>query len=66
MARRLLPLHWRIGLPEIDRLLEVTAVRPDQWMDVDFPYWEGAVTVRGAGPANRGRGYLELTGYAPQ
>ena len=66
VARRLLPLHWRIGLPEIDRSLEVTAVRPDQWMDVDFPYWEGAVTVRGAGPANRGRGYLELTGYAPQ
>jgi len=25
-------------------------------------YWEGAVTARSAG-ADRGRGYLELTGY---
>jgi predicted secreted hydrolase len=33
-------------------------------MDVDFPYWEGAVNISGNGPDNSGRGYMELTGYA--
>jgi predicted secreted hydrolase len=32
-------------------------------MDVDFPYWEGVVTVNGDGKGSRGVGYLELTGY---
>jgi len=66
VAGRALPLHWRLDLPQIGRALEVTPVQPDQWMDVDFPYWEGAVEARGNGPANSGRGYLELTGYAPR
>lgn len=65
VANRLLPLHWRVDLPEIGRALEVEPVLPDQWLAVDFPYWEGAVRVRGDGPANSGRGYMELTGYAP-
>ncbi len=63
VAGRLLPLHWRIEIPQIGRDLEIEALHPDQWMDVDFPYWEGAVTVSGNGPGNRGRGYMELTGY---
>ena len=63
VAGRLLPLRWRIELPQIGRDLEIEALHPDQWMEVDFPYWEGAVTVSGNGPGNRGRGYLELTGY---
>ena len=62
---RKLPLHWRLGLPGIGRLLEVSPVHPDQWMDVDFPYWEGAVRVHGEGPENSGQGYMELTGYSP-
>ena len=32
-------------------------------MDVDFPYWEGAVTAVGDDPGERGVGYMELTGY---
>jgi predicted secreted hydrolase len=60
---RSLPLHWRMDLPEIDRVLEIAPVHADQWMDVDFPYWEGAITVQGDGPLNSGRGYMELTGY---
>jgi predicted secreted hydrolase len=37
-------------------------------MGLDFAYWEGVVEVTGvdsesASPANRGRGYLEMTGY---
>ena len=64
VAGRALPLHWRVDLPEIGRSLEVEALHPEQWLDVDFPYWEGVVLVRGDGAGNSGRGYLELTGYA--
>jgi len=63
---RRLPLHWRIDLPEIGRTLEVDAQHPEQWMDVDFPYWEGVVSARGSGPGSSGKGYLELTGYGPE
>jgi predicted secreted hydrolase len=64
VAGRLLPLEWRIELPEIGRSMTVTAFHPDQWMDVDFPYWEGMVTVSGDDAGSRGVGYLELTGYS--
>jgi predicted secreted hydrolase len=63
VAGRTLPLRWRIRLPQIERELEVAALHAEQWMDVDFAYWEGVVLVRGAGPGSTGRGYLELTGY---
>lgn len=66
VAGRRLPLLWRIDLPGIGRSLQVGALHPDQWMDVDFPYWEGAITVAGNGPENTGRGYMELTGYEPR
>jgi len=65
VAGRKLPLHWRIELPEVERVLRVDALHDDQWLNVDFPYWEGAVTVTGASPGENGVGYLELTGYAP-
>jgi predicted secreted hydrolase len=64
VAGRALPLNWRVDLPEIGRSLVVEALHPEQWLDVDFPYWEGVVLVRGDGAVNSGRGYLELTGYA--
>ena len=63
VAGRTLPTGWRVSLPEVDRMFRVEAVREDQWMDVDFPYWEGAVRIIGEGPKNSGRGYVELTGY---
>jgi predicted secreted hydrolase len=63
VAGRALPLHWRIELPEIERSLELQPLHPEQWLDLDFPYWEGVVLVRGDGARNRGEGYLELTGY---
>ena len=65
IAGRSLPLRWRINLPQIERQLDVEALHPRQWMDVDYPYWEGAITVSGDGPENSGRGYMELTGYSP-
>jgi predicted secreted hydrolase len=63
VAGRLLPLHWRLELVEPDRELEIRALHPKQWMDVDFPYWEGVVIATGDGPGSRGVGYMELTGY---
>ena len=60
---RLLPLAWRIELPEIGRSMTVAALHPNQWMNVDFPYWEGVVTVSGENAESRGIGYLEMTGY---
>ena len=63
VAGRRLPMGWRIRLPTLDRELTVEALHPDQWMEVDFPYWEGAVTVSGDSPGERGVGYMELTGY---
>jgi len=66
IAGRNLPLHWRVSLPQIDREFEIRTVVQDQWMDVDFPYWEGAVIISGRGPGNSGEGYMELTGYPPQ
>jgi len=63
---RLLPLAWRIELPEIARSMTVVALHPNQWMEVDFPYWEGVVTVSGDDAGSRGIGYLEMTGYTQQ
>lgn len=64
IAGRRLPLEWRIELPQIGRSMRLRALHPRQWMDVDFPYWEGAVTVDGSDAGSRGVGYLEMTGYA--
>jgi predicted secreted hydrolase len=60
---RRLPSRWRIKLPEIDREMLITPLVEDQWMDVDFAYWEGAIEVSGSSAGTSGRGYLEMTGY---
>ena len=66
VANRLLPLHWHVSIPKYGREFSIKALHPDQWMNVDFPYWEGAVIVSGNGSENRGKGYMELTGYPIQ
>jgi len=63
VAGRDLPLHWQVVLPQINRHLSIKPLHPEQWLDVDFPYWEGVIIVDGDGPENSGRGYMELTGY---
>ncbi|HEY5774516.1 MAG TPA: lipocalin-like domain-containing protein, partial [Xanthomonadales bacterium] len=63
VAGRDLPLRWRVSLPQIGRQFEIRATIENQWMAVDFPYWEGTVTINGSGPDNSGKGYMELTGY---
>jgi predicted secreted hydrolase len=64
VAGRALPLNWRMELPQIQRSFDIKTLHPDQWLEVDFPYWEGVIIVTGTGPQNNGRGYMELTGYS--
>jgi predicted secreted hydrolase len=42
--------------------LDVRAELDDQLMRVGLEYWEGSVAIAGS---HAGRGYLEMTGYAP-
>ena len=55
------PVSWRLQVPELELDLEVQALLDDQLMDHSVQYWEGAVEVSGS---HRGKGYLELSGYA--
>jgi predicted secreted hydrolase len=61
------PVRWRIAVPSEGLELEVAPRLEAQEMQVAVRYWEGAVTVRGAGPSGpvAGHGFLEMTGYAP-
>ena len=63
VAGRRIPTRWQVTLP--DRGLDVTleAVNAQAFMDTTFPYWEGPVRITGS---HGGRGYLEMTGYAPE
>jgi predicted secreted hydrolase len=55
-----LPLSWQIDLPILGEQWQVDVLYDQQWMDTQFPYWEGVVKVDGG---NNGVGYMELTGY---
>jgi predicted secreted hydrolase len=56
------PVAWRLAVPAEGLELRVRAVLDDQVMDTAIRYWEGAVSVTGT---HTGKGYLELSGYAP-
>jgi predicted secreted hydrolase len=60
------PIGWRVRVGK--RTYEIEPLMPDAELDsrssTGTIYWEGPVTVRQAGGAHVGRGYLELTGYA--
>ena len=60
------PAQWTLRIPSENLELEVTPVMNDQELFTTVRYWEGAVDVAGRrnGEAIRGRGYVELTGYA--
>lgn len=60
------PSAWRLSIPEMDIQLSITPVLEDQELNLAVVYWEGAVNVSGEIKGNtvRGRGYVELTGYA--
>ncbi len=61
------PIAWRVNIAPMDLHLEVRAALENQELALlPLAYWEGAITVEGtrAGKPIKGRGYLELTGYA--
>ena len=55
-----LPLSWEIDIPVLGKRWQVDSLYDQQWMNTQFPYWEGVVKVDGG---NSGMGYMELTGY---
>ncbi len=66
------PVEWRLAVPARLTELRIEAVVDTQELDTrastGVTYWEGAVTVSGrVGERTvKGRGYLEMTGYAGQ
>lgn len=60
------PAGWRLAAPAAGLDLAITPLVADQELATGFRYWEGAVTAVGTagGRSVRGRGYVELTGYA--
>jgi predicted secreted hydrolase len=61
------PTGWRIGLPAQHAEFTIKTALDDQELKLGpITYWEGAVEASGRreGKAVKGRGYLELTGYA--
>ncbi len=65
------PSGWTVAIPSQDLLIGVEPVLVDQELDTTSStgqiYWEGEVTLAGAqrGKPLAGKGYVELTGYAP-
>jgi predicted secreted hydrolase len=63
------PVEWRVRVPGERLDLRVRAALDAQELNglaSQLAYWEGAIDVEGTrdGAALRGRGYLEMTGYA--
>ncbi|HJQ71377.1 MAG TPA: lipocalin-like domain-containing protein [Blastocatellia bacterium] len=71
-SRATYPTAWAVEAPGHGLSLNVVAAFKDQELrateSTGVTYWEGAVEVSGRAGANvtRGRGYLEMTGYAGQ
>lgn len=61
------PSRWLLQVPRFDLKLTVTPIIFDQELFTTVRYWEGAVDVEGKHDQLpvEGRGYVELTGYAP-
>ena len=61
------PIGWRIEIPARQIMINVRPALENQELALlPLAYWEGAVDVSGTreGKPLKGRGYLELTGYA--
>jgi predicted secreted hydrolase len=60
------PARWKLRAGPLGRELEIRPALADQEFRLDARYWEGAVDVLDAATGRpAGRGYVELTGYAP-
>jgi predicted secreted hydrolase len=62
------PAGWHIRVPALTLDLNVHPALADQELRTTPSYWEGAVDVSGnrSGESLRGRGYVELVGYAQE
>lgn len=60
-SRAVYPAGWRLRISRYGIDLVITPALQDQELPTAVVYWEGAVEVEGS---MRGRGYVELTGYA--
>jgi predicted secreted hydrolase len=64
------PIQWKITVPKLGIELEATTPLASQELTGDSrtapTYWEGAINLHGqrSGAELKGRGYLEMTGYA--
>jgi len=60
------PVRWRLQIPKADLDLTIVSVFPDQEMNVSTSYYEGAIDITGQHTDQevRGRGFVEMTGYA--
>ncbi|CAN5583521.1 lipocalin-like domain-containing protein [soil metagenome] len=61
------PIGWRVDVPGLALQIEARAAVENQELALmPVAYWEGAIDVNGTreGKPIKGRGYLELTGYA--
>lgn len=58
------PMGWHVTIPDEGYDLTLRPLFADQEMDVQFVYWEGAITAEGThnGESVRGEGYVEMTG----
>lgn len=61
------PISWRLSAPALDLDVRIRPLLDDQenvsTLVPNLYYWEGAVAVIDRDGRNRGRGYVELTGY---
>ena len=59
------PIAWRVSIPAQNITITARAAINNQELQTNestrVTYWEGAISVEGS---HRGRGYLEMTGYA--
>jgi len=60
-THRQYPSKWSISLPGHDLVLGVSTLAADQEHPHGFPYYEGAITIKGQ--HTTGMGYVEMTGY---
>jgi predicted secreted hydrolase len=64
------PIAWRIRVPRLGFEAQIATAMPDQELvsgtAAGLTYWEGSIMAHGSRNKSpvRGRGYLEMTGYA--
>jgi predicted secreted hydrolase len=60
------PARWQLRVPSLGLDVDIQPRLPDQELNTNPRYWEGAATIAGtrAGQKVGGRAYVELVGYA--